>query len=295
MKNVLFLFLVFTSFFSSLFGQSRVNHASDSGYAMVDTNRSSPIAYEQTMLKEINLVRKNPKGYIPYVQNYITVKKLTGAELTAANELITELGKQKSLPELKYDACIYKTAQKHAINQAPTGQIDHNDTKGNDPSKRLGTQCPQKFPEWVSVGGGTMVKNGRENLAWDVHYSGYGTDARRTNIQLLVDAGVPSRGHRKTILIDGATHCAAFVYEDYMPDGTRYDRWIQMFGKENTATTNTNGSSSSAGNSTTNQTPSSPPAGCPQTQPGTIAWPDLIDGKKVDKACWNYWWNNWKG
>lgn len=295
MKNALSVvaFVSLLIFTSKLQAQelTKIEHKNDSGYAMVDTKSTAPDADELKMIEEINLVRTNPKGYIPFVEQYIKDKKLTGEPLEYANELIKELGTQTPLAKLTYAPCMFETAKKHAVDQGTTGKIDHDSTDGKDPSKRVGENCPDNFPEWVPIGGGTSVKNGRENLAWDVNYSGYGIDARRTNIQLLVDAYVTSRGHRKTILMDGFTHCAAFVYQDYMADGTRYDRWIQMYGKEHTASSTSNNNTSTS--SSPPPTPTTIPEGCPTKKPGSIAWPNLIDGKEVSQDCWNYWWKNW--
>lgn len=293
MKNIIcfFAFTLVLLFVSTTNAQTKIPHTNDKGYAMINYKKTAPDTYEQAMLNEINLVRKNPKGYIPFVKNYIVKKKLKGEALTYANELIAQLDTLSARKVLEFAPCMYETAKKHAINQSPTGQINHNDTNGKDPAKRLGETCPDKFSEWIPFppGSGQQIKNGRENLAWDVNYSGYGLDARRSNIQLLIDAGVPSRGHRYTILTDAWTHCAAFTYEDYTADGTKYDRWIQMFGIQYIASSGTaNGSSSSTTVLTTI------PPGCPTTQGSSIGWPNTIDGKTVSKECFDYWWKNWK-
>lgn len=139
---------------------------------------------ELKMLDEINLVRGNPSGYIPYVEAYITLLKQngdTGNGIRSAYELIDELRKTPRLSVLQPAECLYRSAQKHGVDEKKRGTTGHEGSDGSWPWDRVLRECPQ-------------FRDGNENLV------GGPADIRRAVMLLLVDDGIEGRGHRATLL-----------------------------------------------------------------------------------------------
>lgn len=168
-------------------------------------------AQEIAMLDEINLVRSNPAGYIPYVEQYkrdIQSGKSFGSSLAVCDELIAELRRTPRLSILKPAPCLYNAAKNHGLDQKSRGSTGHDGSDGSWPWERVKRACSQ-------------MTDGNENLV------GGPADVREAVILLLVDDGIPSRGHRKTLLnkdwVYGATYKIGKV--GFMPNC-----WVQKFG-----------------------------------------------------------------
>lgn len=166
---------------------------------------------ELSMLDEINLMRSNPSGYIPYIEQYkkdIISGKSFGSSIAVCNELIAELRRTPVLSVLKPAPCIYNAAKKHGLDQKNRGSTGHDGSDGSWPWDRVKRECAQ-------------MTDGNENLV------GGPADVREAVILLLVDDGIPSRGHRKTLLnkdwVYGATYKIGKV--GFMPNC-----WVQKFG-----------------------------------------------------------------
>ncbi|MEL3908078.1 MAG: CAP domain-containing protein [Treponemataceae bacterium] len=132
---------------------------------------------EQEILNEINLVRQNPANYAT------NVMKAYRNSSRAANECYNELLHTKSMQSLKAEEGLYKAAQWFVRYQGPTGNIGHiADTWGyEEPWDRM-----SRF--------GMYYDGCAENISY-----GYNT-AREIVLQLLIDEGIPNRGHRRNLL-----------------------------------------------------------------------------------------------
>ncbi len=172
------------------------------------------------MIQEINLLRSNPKGYIKVVESYIQFLKneinlhpsmhsMYGNEITVAQELIRELETTPPLSILQPHAGIYKAAQVHGDDAKISGQFNHRGTDGSMPWDRI-----LKYA--------TDMKDGNENLVGGLK------DIRRSILVLLIDDGIPNRGHRRTLLNPNWTHVACYEIGrvNDMPHC-----WVQNFGQ----------------------------------------------------------------
>lgn len=166
---------------------------------------------ELSMMDEVNLMRSNPAGYIPYIEQYkkdIQSGRSFGSSIAVCNELIAELSRTPPLSILQPATCIYNAAKKHGLDQKARGSTGHDGSDGSWPWDRVKREC-------------TQMTDGNENLV------GGPADVREAVILLLVDDGIPSRGHRKTLLnkdwVYGAMYKIGKV--GFMPNC-----WVQKFG-----------------------------------------------------------------
>lgn len=176
-------------------------------------------AIEKEMIKEINLFRSNPKGYIAYIKAHVAVinsKKQTygplsnyNEDIMAAEELIQELEKVGPLSMLRPHKGVYKAARSHGQDIFKRGSGGHQGSDGSFPWDRV-----RKYAK--------DLKHGNENLV-----AGKET-ARQALILLLVDAGIEDRGHRK-VLLDPSWNYIACYYLPQMNEFKHY--WVQNFGK----------------------------------------------------------------
>ena len=139
------------------------------------------------MVDEINRMRSNPAGYVKHVEAYLEAFRSGGwdantvaMEQTAAQELIAELRQLSPLPTLDPYAGLQTVAEQHGAELQRRGVISH---MGNDGS----------WP-WDRIRRTTDLNEGTENIV------GGGKDVRESVIMLLVDSGIPNRGHRKALL-----------------------------------------------------------------------------------------------
>ena len=166
---------------------------------------------EQSMLDEINLLRSDPSGYVPYVQAYVTAQKNNNGfpiNQTVVDELIQELYNTPALSTLVPTPCIYRAAKKHGQDILQRGKSGHTGSDGSWPWDRVKRECPQ-------------MTDGNENLVGGL------STVRESVIILLIDDGIPNRGHRKTLLNAKWKYGAAYKIGQvaYMPNS-----WVQLFG-----------------------------------------------------------------
>ena len=150
----------------------------------------SPV--ESGVVAELNLARKDPKGYMKFLREYrilihngvyeqpgeIGVQLQEGTR--AVDEAITFLERQKPLGSLTASKGLSAAAKAHAVDQGRSGATGHSGADGSSPFDRM-----NRFGKWQETSG--------ENIS-------YGSgDARGIVIQLIVDDGVASRGHRANI------------------------------------------------------------------------------------------------
>lgn len=172
---------------------------------------------EKDMIKEINLVRSNPKGYISFVENYIEEqeaslknvvrgKKYIREEISTAKELIQELKSTPAMRVLLPHEGVHKAAKKHGQEGKRKGNLNHVGKNGSWPWDRI-----EKY---------AGMKNGGENLVGGID------DVRESVMVLLVDSGIKGRGHRKALLNPKWQYVACY-YVGTVGDMPHY--WVQNF------------------------------------------------------------------
>lgn len=147
---------------------------------------------EKEVLAELNLVRQHPKRYARilekertyYVGKYIQrpgkIKIITKEGVSALDEAVRFLKSAKKLPRLKFSHGMSSGARDHVQNQGNEGSLGHTGSDGSQPWDRI-----TRYGTWERTVG--------ENIA-------YGTrTAREIVTGLIIDDGVPDRGHRKNI------------------------------------------------------------------------------------------------
>jgi uncharacterized protein YkwD len=150
----------------------------------------SPV--EAGVVAELNLARENPRGYADYLREYrsmihggiyerpgeIGIRLQEGTR--AVDEAIAFLEKQSPLLPLSPSRGMSAAASVHAADQGKSGATGHTGRDGSSPFDRM-----NRFGKWAGTAG--------ENISYGAD------DARGIVIQLLVDDGVASRGHRANI------------------------------------------------------------------------------------------------
>lgn len=140
-----------------------------------DADNSSS-AFEMSILSEINLARSNPKAYF---DNYIAPQK-NKFSAEYFNSCKQDMYSAGSLGRLAFQEGLYRVSKEHVDTQGPAGTRGHTRTDG-----RAWQTAISEYGSYYSVG---------ENIS-------YGKNtAQDIVIQLLVDDGVPSLGHRENIL-----------------------------------------------------------------------------------------------
>ena len=157
------------------------------------TGAAQMTAFEQQVLAEVNLARTDPAGYARPIERLLqyfdgnllripgTVALRTTEGARAVREAVDALRAQSPLPALAASAGLARAARDHAEDLGPRGAFGHAGSDGSRMDARI-----SRYGEWD----GTAA----ENIS-------YGSDSPRdVVIGLLVDDGVPSRGHRHNIL-----------------------------------------------------------------------------------------------
>ncbi len=166
-------------------------------------------AEERSMTDEINLVRSNPAGYIPVIENYKQESGLTSAAVAACDELIAELRNMQPLNVLEPAECLYNAAKKHGADQQLTGVPSHKGSDGSWPWDRVKQACQG-------------MKDGNEILV------GGPADVRRDIVVLLVDADLSSRGQRRILLNKDWKYITSYKAGQIGPTP---NNWVVKFGK----------------------------------------------------------------
>ena len=147
---------------------------------------------EKAIVGEINLARTNPKGYASFLEEWKRyydrkLLKIPGERIimteegvTAVNEAINFIRSLSRVPRLSPSKGMSLATKDHVKDQESSGSTGHRGSDGSQPWDRVNRY-------------GTWEKSIAENIS-------YGSDkARNMVIGLIVDDGVPSRGHRKNI------------------------------------------------------------------------------------------------
>jgi uncharacterized protein YkwD len=145
------------------------------------------------VLFEINLARTEPATYAGFIREFrkqfrgkfynqpdrdSSVQTREG--VSAVDEAITFLSRQKPLPPLAWSNGLAAAADELVEEQGKSGGTGHINRQNNGPQQRV-----ERHGIWEKM------------MAEDI---GYGPDnARSMVIQLIIDDGVKDRGHRKNI------------------------------------------------------------------------------------------------
>ncbi len=165
--------------------------ALDSGSPRPDERDWSRLAAE--IHEETNLARRDPAGYadrlealLPRFEGNLLERPgrpmlRTEEGAPAVQEAIAALRARTPVQPLSWSRGLAGAAADHVSDQGPVGGLEHDGTDGSDPARRA-----ERRGQWIA--------GVAENIA-------YGDNpAREVVIQLLVDDGVPDRGHRNNIL-----------------------------------------------------------------------------------------------
>lgn len=161
--------------------------------AKTNTTETAPAdPLVKAVLQELNIARTNPLKYVEFLKEYRNtfegnvsrgadrVKWRTKEGVAAVDEAINVLSKQTPLTPLKFSEGLALAAMDHVEDTGPKGTTGHDGSDGSTSSQRV-----KRYGSWKKTTG--------ENIA-------YGHDeARKIVMQLIVDDGVPSRGHRENI------------------------------------------------------------------------------------------------
>ena len=141
------------------------------------------------VILEMNKARTNPALYAELYISPRTKKfdgkvyngsLMTNEGVAVVNECISFMKKTKSLSVLTPEKGLSLAAQQHSSTQGETDQIGHTGVDGSDPFTRI-----KKYGTFKTAG---------ENIDYGA------TNGRDIVVQLLIDDGVSSRGHRKNIM-----------------------------------------------------------------------------------------------
>lgn len=150
---------------------------------------------EIAVLQELNLARSNPQTYAKLLEDYRNTFEgklakrpgqldlLTNEGTEAVDEAISALKSQAAIGTLRPSKGMSLAAKDHAKDTGPKGITGHAGADGSNLQTRL-----NRHGKWdISIA---------ENISYGMK------DGRAVIIQLIVDDGVSSRGHRTNIFND---------------------------------------------------------------------------------------------
>jgi uncharacterized protein YkwD len=151
---------------------------------------------EKDVIFEMNKLRSDPARYaneylVPMRGRFSgliysepgQIDLRTEEGVRALDECIAELGRTEPVPPMYPSRGLWQAARDHAADQGRTGQTGHTGSDGSTMQDRM-----NRYGKWDITCG--------ENIS-------YGCDSgRKIVVQLVVDDGVPSRGHRKNLLAE---------------------------------------------------------------------------------------------
>jgi uncharacterized protein YkwD len=183
MKNLFILFLCLILLFTPTAG-------------LTQSNKTSEVTYlsflEKAVVNEMNLARTSPKEYLSLLEQF---KKyydgkllklpgetpiLTKEGTSAVVEAIRSLGSQKPVSPLSPSKGMTLGAKDHIRDLRTSGASQHKGSDGSETWDRV-----NRYGTWQKIIG--------ENISFGHN------KARNIVMTLMIDDGVPNRGHRKNI------------------------------------------------------------------------------------------------
>lgn len=167
------------------------NNSTEKKQSSSDTSYLNDL--EKEVVVEINKLRSNPVAYadkIKKVMSYYDGNKLTYPEETTimtnegikpAQECYDFLLTQKPVNTLTLSKGMSKAAKEHALDNEKNSNLSHTGSDGSSPFDRL-----NRYGTWDITAG--------ENIDFGSN------TAEKIVVSLLIDDGVPSRGHRIALL-----------------------------------------------------------------------------------------------
>lgn len=154
------------------------------------------------LVTEANLLRRDPAGYARHLE--VMLGRFDGSLLerpgrpslrteegeAAVREAIAALRRTRPMTILQWSSGLARAAGGHVRDQGPAGGMEHRGSDGSRPAQRM-----SRHGEWRGGVG--------ENIAFGAN------SAREVIVQLLVDDGVPTRGHRAALLDPGWGYAGA--------------------------------------------------------------------------------------
>jgi uncharacterized protein YkwD len=162
------------------------------------------------IIAELNQLRRDPTAYSRYLDALLpnfegTLLHRPGRPglrtdegVKAVREAIRALRQTRPMGTLRSSQGLRRAARDHVRDQGPIGALSHRGTDGSTPFDRM-----SRYGRWQATAG--------ESIAVGAN------PARDVVLQLLIDDGVPDRGHRKTLLTQeyGAAGAACGAHRGY--------------------------------------------------------------------------------
>lgn len=165
-------------------------------FTLTTSAQAVPANLNDAVLAEMNFARTHPAEYArklraaAYAGGTVGYSEIGNEDVDALQDAIQFLMQQRPLPPLSHNQALAAAARSHASSQGRTYQVGHVSPGGATLGQRL-----QAHGVWAGL------------AAEDISY-GY-DNPREVVRQLIIDSGVPNRGHRENIF--GAHYQAAGV------------------------------------------------------------------------------------